>query len=93
MKTGLLMALESSGARAEQIARQMIAYGRPIPLEEIVAKVEAVTVASARAAGQALITRSRPAIAALGPGTGLESAVAIVDSLAGPGIDGSAARP
>ncbi len=38
MKAGLLMALESSGARAEQLARQMIAYGRPIPLDEIVAQ-------------------------------------------------------
>ena len=81
MKAGLLMALESSGARAEQIARQMMVYGRPIPLEEIVAKVGAVTVESARAAGSALIARNKPAIAALGPGTGLESAVAIVDSL------------
>jgi len=89
MKAGLLMALESSGARAEQIARQMIAYGRPIPLEEIVAKVEAVTVESARAAGSALIARNRPAIAALGPGTGLESAVAIVESLTRPMVNGS----
>jgi predicted Zn-dependent peptidase len=82
MKAGLLMALESSGARAEQLARQIIAYGRPIPLDEIVAKVDAVTVASARAAGRELIGRSRPAIAALGPGTGLESAVGIAESLA-----------
>ena len=88
MKAGLLMALESSGARAEQIARQMIAYGRPIPLEEVVAKVEAVTVASARAAGASLIARNRPAIVALGPGSGLESAVAIVESLGS-----QAARP
>ena len=71
MKAGLLMALESSGARAEQLARQMIIYGRPIPIEEIVAKVDAVTVESARAAGRALIARGRPAIAALGP-SGLE---------------------
>ncbi|HEY5166212.1 MAG TPA: pitrilysin family protein [Pseudolabrys sp.] len=81
MKAGLLMALESSEARLGQIARQMLAYGRPIPLEEIVAKVDAVTVASARAAGQALIGRSRPAIAALGPGNGLESTAAIAESL------------
>jgi predicted Zn-dependent peptidase len=81
MKAGLLMALENSGARAEQIARQMIAFGRPIPLEEMVAKVEAVTVKNAREAGRALIARNRPAIAALGPGAGLERAVAIVDSL------------
>jgi predicted Zn-dependent peptidase len=81
MKAGLLMALESSGARAEQIARQIIAYGRPIPLDEVVAKIEAVTVASARAAGRALMSRSRPAVAALGPGRGLESAATIAESL------------
>ena len=31
----------------------MMIYGRPIPLDEIVAKIEAVTVESARAAGRA----------------------------------------
>jgi predicted Zn-dependent peptidase len=81
MKAGLLMALESSEARVGQLARQMLAYGRPIPLDEIVAKVDAVTVASARAAGRALIDRGRPAIAALGPGHGLESTAAIAESL------------
>jgi len=81
MKAGLLMALESSEARLGQIARQMLAYGRPIPLDEIVAKVDAVTVASARAAGCALIGQGRPAIAALGPGNGLESTAAIAESL------------
>ncbi len=81
MKAGLLMALESSGARAEQLARQIFAHGRPIPLEEIVAKVEAVTVESARQAGRALIGRSRPAVAALGPNRDLESAATIAESL------------
>jgi predicted Zn-dependent peptidase len=81
MKAGLLMALESSEARIGQLARQMIAYGRPVPLEEIVAKIEAVTVESARAAGRALVERGRPAIAALGPGNGLESTAAIAESL------------
>ena len=82
MKAGLLMALESSGARIEQLARQMFAWGRPIALPELVAKIEAVTVESARAAGRALIARGRPAIAALGPGPGLESAATIAESLA-----------
>ena len=81
MKAGLLMALESSEARLGQIARQMLAYGRPIPLDEIVAKVDAVTVTSARAAGRALIGRGRPAIAALGPGSGLERTAALAESL------------
>jgi predicted Zn-dependent peptidase len=82
MKAGLLMALESSSARAEQLARQMIAYGRPVPVDEIVAKVNAVTVDSARAAGRLLIVNSRPAIALLGPGSGLERAATIAESLA-----------
>src|SRR5207302_2201015 len=81
MKAGLLMALESSSARAEQLARQIIAWGRPIPLEEIVAKVEAVTLESTRAAGRALIGRSRAAVAALGPSRDLESAATIAETL------------
>jgi predicted Zn-dependent peptidase len=81
MKAGLLMALESSEARVGQLARQMLSYGRPIPLDEIVGKVDAVTVESARAAGRALVARGRPAIAALGPGSGLESTAAIAESL------------
>jgi predicted Zn-dependent peptidase len=81
MKAGLLMALESSGARAEQLARQMLHWGRPIPLDELVGKIEAVTIESARAAGRALIACGGPAVAALGPGGGLESAATIADSL------------
>ena len=41
--TGLLMALESSGARAQQLASHMFAYGRPIPLDEIVSHEYAVS--------------------------------------------------
>jgi predicted Zn-dependent peptidase len=81
MKAGMLMALESSRTRAEQLARQIIAFGRPIPLAEIVAKIDAVTVQSARDAGRALITGSQPAVAALGPGAGLEIAANIASSL------------
>jgi predicted Zn-dependent peptidase len=81
LKVGLLMALESSGARARQLANQILTYGRPVPVEEMVARVDAVSVESARAAGRALIARAHPAIAALGPSKGLEGAATIVDSL------------
>jgi predicted Zn-dependent peptidase len=81
MKAGLLMALESSGARAEQLARQMIIYGRPVPLDEIVAKIEAVTVDSVRSAATALLSRGQPVVTVLGPGSRLESAAAIAESL------------
>jgi predicted Zn-dependent peptidase len=81
MKAGLLMALESSGDRIGQLARQMMVWGRPLPLDELVEKVDAVTVESARAAGRDLLARGKPAIAVLGLGSGLESAAAIVESL------------
>jgi predicted Zn-dependent peptidase len=80
-KAGLLMALESSGERIGQLARQMMVWGRPIPLEELIARVDAVTVESTRAAGKALIARGKPAIAVLGLGSGLESAAAIAETL------------
>ena len=74
MKAGLLMALESSGARVEQLARQMFAYGRPIPLDEIVAQGRGGDGRQrARRRPHADQRARRPAIAALGPGKGLES--------------------
>jgi predicted Zn-dependent peptidase len=81
MKVGLLMALESSSARVEQVARQMLTRGRPIPIEELVEKVDAVTVESARAAGRVLISRGKMATAVLGLGSGLESVATIAETL------------
>jgi predicted Zn-dependent peptidase len=81
MKASLLMALESSGARINQLARQMITYGRPLAVAELVEKVEAVTVETARAAGRALIARGKMATSVLGLGSGLESAAAIAETL------------
>ena len=42
LKMGLLAGLESSGARAEQLARQILIHGRPLTTEELIEKVEAV---------------------------------------------------
>ena len=66
LKVSLLVALESSSARAEQIARQHMAYGRLIDAGEVLREVDAVTVESARAAGAAMIA-SAPTVAAVGP--------------------------
>lgn len=66
LKAGTLMSLESSSARAEQLARQLLIFGRPIPMEELVARIDAVDPAAvARVAGR--LARNRPTIAALGP--------------------------
>ena len=66
LKVSLLTALESSSARAEQIARQHLAFGRIIPREEIIAKVDAITVDDARRAGAAMLATA-PTVAAVGP--------------------------
>lgn len=42
MRAGLLMTLESTSSRVEQIGRQMLVYGRPLAMAELVEKIEAV---------------------------------------------------
>jgi predicted Zn-dependent peptidase len=81
MKAGLLMALESCSSRAEQLARHVLAYGRPQTVEELVARIDAVSVESARNAARALMSRSRPAVVALGSGRGLDTAVNFAEGL------------
>ena len=82
MKVGLLMALESSTARADQLARQLMFFGRVVPVDEIVRRIDAVTVEDVRAAGRAVISSSRPTFAGVGPRTGIESAARIAENLA-----------
>jgi predicted Zn-dependent peptidase len=65
MKVSLVAALESPGTRAQQLARQMHVYGRPLPIEEMVARVEAISVEDVRKTGAAVL-RSPPTIAAIG---------------------------
>jgi predicted Zn-dependent peptidase len=43
IKGGLVLSLESSGARMNHLARQEIYFGRQFPLEEILGDIEAVT--------------------------------------------------
>jgi len=73
LKAGLLMSLESSSSRCEQSARQMLIFGRVVPLDEIIARVDAVDAAAIRRFAHALAKRGKPAVAALGPIAQLES--------------------
>ena len=81
MKAGLLMALESCSSRAEQLARHVLAYGRPQTVQELVARIDAVSIESTRDAARALLLRSRPAVVALGSGRGLDTAVSFAEGL------------
>jgi predicted Zn-dependent peptidase len=82
MKVGLLPALETPGGRIERIARQLLAWGRLIPSEEIVRKVDAVTVEEAREAGRVLL-EGAPTVAAVGPLKGLPSLSRLAAGLRG----------
>jgi predicted Zn-dependent peptidase len=65
MKVSLLAALESSGARAQQIAGQTLIYGRPLAMEEMVARIDRLGVDDVRQAGAAMLG-SAPTVAAVG---------------------------
>ncbi len=72
VKASLLMSLESTGSRCEQLSRQMQIFGRIVPQAETVAKLEAVTVADIRRTA-ARIFRGVPTLAAMGPADSVPS--------------------
>jgi predicted Zn-dependent peptidase len=66
MKVSLLAALESPGARAEQIARQLMVFGRVLTRSEIIEKLDCLDLESVRRTG-ARALRTAPTVAAIGP--------------------------
>lgn len=60
------MSLESSGTRAEQIARQTLAFGKPRSIDELVDKVDSVDKESVRVLASEIILSSRPSVSAVG---------------------------
>jgi predicted Zn-dependent peptidase len=65
IKVSMVAALESPGARAQQIARQMQVHGRPVSIEEMMARIDAVSAEDVRKTGAAML-RSRPTVATIG---------------------------
>jgi len=68
LKAGLLMGLESSSARAEQMARQLLVYGRLLSTAELVESVEAVTADRIRAFAAEMLTTATPSVVVVGAG-------------------------
>ncbi len=67
LKASLLMGLESCSAVCEDLARQLLCFGRHIPTAEIVAKIDAVDVAAVRRLGRDLLAGKGLTLAAVGP--------------------------
>jgi predicted Zn-dependent peptidase len=82
MKAGLLMSLESTSARCEQLAQHLLIHGRPFDPAEAVRRIEAVDdVAIGRVVGR--WHTAPPTLAALGPFARLEPFERVAARLAG----------
>jgi predicted Zn-dependent peptidase len=80
-KAGILMSLESTGSRCEQLARQIQIFGRIVPVKEMVAKIEAVRTEDVCRAASRLF-RAKPTLAVLGPAGKVPGLTTIAEKLA-----------
>lgn len=81
LKASLLMSQESTGSRCEQLARQLQTYGRVIPTEETLARINAVTTDDIRRAA-ARHFRATPTLATMGPADNVPDVSVIAEKLA-----------
>ena len=72
LKASLSMSLESSGARADQLARQTLAFGEPLEVADIIAKVDAVTAEGVLSMAERLFGRTPICLSSIGPAERLE---------------------
>ncbi len=81
LKSSLLMALESTGARCEQIAQHLLIFGRVLPIDELVARIDAIDADHIGALASQIFSVP-PVLAAVGPLTKLEPYDTITQRLA-----------
>ena len=70
LKAGTLMSLESTGSRCDQLGQQTLAFGAPVPIEEQVAQIEAVTPQIVARVARRIFS-GQPTVAAIGPARNL----------------------
>ena len=67
LKTSMLLQLDGTTPVCEDIGRQMLCYGRRLPLHELEARIDAVTTVDVREACNKYVYNQCPAVAAVGP--------------------------
>jgi predicted Zn-dependent peptidase len=67
IRAGLLMSLESPSARAGQLARQQILWGRPIPLQETVERINRITADRVKEVAKQIFATTKISLAGVGP--------------------------
>ncbi len=77
LKASIVMNLESASSRADQIARQYLAFGEVPDIKTLVAKIEAVTVDQVRELAAEIFGASVPSMSAVGQLSSLESHAAL----------------
>ncbi|MCZ2203870.1 M16 family metallopeptidase [Bartonella sp. A05] len=66
-RSGLIMSQENPSSQAHLIARQMLLYGRPIPISETTERLELITTSRLTDLASRLFINSNPTLAAVGP--------------------------
>lgn len=66
LRASILMGLESPWTRCERLASEILTFGRPVPVEEILSDIEAIDVDATRNAGQKMISNGGFAMAVYG---------------------------
>jgi predicted Zn-dependent peptidase len=66
LKAGLVMSLESASGRADQIARQFLAFGKVPEISDLVSRIERLTRDDIRNLAGEILISTRPAISAVG---------------------------
>ena len=77
IRAGLLMSLESPSARAGQLARQQILWGRPIPLQETVDRINRITADRVRQIAGQIFDTDKVSLAGIGPVSKLPDHISI----------------
>ena len=67
IRSGLLMSMESPASRAGQIARQILLFGRPIPNDELMERLDALSVERVRDLAGRIFHECTPTLTAVGP--------------------------
>ncbi|WP_338607568.1 pitrilysin family protein [Pelagibacterium nitratireducens] len=80
IRAGLLMSLESPSSRAGQLARQQILWGRPIPLQETVDRINRIDAERVRHVAGQMFSQAKPSIAGIGPVKGIPDYSRVADS-------------
>lgn len=83
-RSALVMSQESPASRAAQIARQLLLYGRPIPMEELMDRLAGLTVERLTDLSARMFSTT-PTVTAVGPIGNLPLYEQIAETLAGSG--------